>query len=132
MPCRGALTNCSSQVGAAYRALRSEVAEGDLVISTNPFVANYYLGRIDGWLVQQQTPSGPTPFEGSTTDEYFGIPIIDTESELLDLELDARRVWVLIDYDTKIDSSMLALLTSSFSKHAESGALAVYVGSATE
>jgi 4-amino-4-deoxy-L-arabinose transferase-like glycosyltransferase len=130
LPCRGEQTNCNAELGDAYRALGQQIAPEDVVISTNPFVANYYLGRVDGWLVQQRAPDGLAPLEAST-DEYFGIPIIDRESEILELVADPRRVWVLMDYDTDIQPSLMELVTGGFTKRSESGALTVYVGEPT-
>ena len=100
---RGYLPSCSGSTCAKsvehfYLGLRAMVEPGDVVVSTNPMVTAYYLGRVDGFLRQRIGPGGSYSSFREATDEYFGVPIVDTEEELYALARDARRVWVVVDY----------------------------------
>ena len=77
-----------------YATLRQGVAPQDLIISSNPWLTNYYLGRVDGHLGAKMGRDGMTTFD-YLTEEYFGIPIIDTTDELLQLATGNERVWVI-------------------------------------
>lgn len=129
-PCR--LTeSCSPQVKAQYAAFRPALAEDDLVISSNPWVTNYYLRRVDGFLREKQRQDRQfTSFE-SPTDEYFGIPLIDTQDELEGLRSSPRRVWVLVDHKSMKKSSQHTrdFLSRAYTKHQEHAVLTVYVNS---
>ena len=77
--------------------LKEEVRSKDLIISTNPAVTHYYLGRVDGFLRQKRSDEGQFSSFEELTDEYNGIPLIDSRDEIDDLLRDQRRVWVILD-----------------------------------
>jgi len=87
---------CSDQE-SRYATLRQEVAPGDLLISSNPWLTNYYLGRVDGLLREKRGRDGSFTSFDYPKEEYFGIPIIDTLDELLQLAEGDQRVWVIED-----------------------------------
>ncbi len=88
---------CMASTEHAYRRLRDQLAADDLIIATNPWTASYYLGRVDGVLLQSRLTDGSfAPFE-TPTDRYFGAPLVDTAGELESLRAGARRVWVVTD-----------------------------------
>ncbi|MBI4004144.1 MAG: glycosyltransferase family 39 protein [Candidatus Omnitrophica bacterium] len=127
-PCRG---SCSPDVEAQYAAFRPWMANDDFVVSSNPKVTNYYLGRVDGYLRERQREDGQfTSFE-SPTDEYLGIPLIDTQDELEELRRSPRRVWILVDHKAMRFSSRHTrdFLSRAYAKHQEHDVLTVYVNS---
>jgi 4-amino-4-deoxy-L-arabinose transferase-like glycosyltransferase len=118
---------CSPAVERHYDALKSIIEENDVLISTRPFVASYYLRRPDGWLGQLRTGTGHAPFN-SATDAYFGIPLIDTNEELVELARSPQRVWVITDSPPQRTLSVdtAARLQELFRLYRESGQLTVY------
>jgi 4-amino-4-deoxy-L-arabinose transferase-like glycosyltransferase len=112
-PCGADNPGCSPQIEARYRELAQTLGPGDLVISTNPFVASYYLGRADGWLTQLRTPSGYAAFD-SPIDEYFGAPLVDRESDLLELSERSERVWVVVESHETLNPSLVSTLKLAF------------------
>jgi 4-amino-4-deoxy-L-arabinose transferase-like glycosyltransferase len=131
IPCSDDDADCSRGVEAQYVALRPLVGENDLIISTNPLTSSYYLSRIDGWFVQRWVGTGLTAFD-SSTDEYFGIPLIDTHDELLELKHSPRRVWIITSTRQLryLSVDMMDLLQKAFRAFGERGPLTVYVNSA--
>ena len=95
---------CSNQE-SAYATIRQEVKPEDLIISTNPWLTNYYLGRVDGLLREKREGVGGFTSFDRSTEEYFGITLIDTLDELLQLAEEDKRVWVLLDGKTSLNSS---------------------------
>ena len=60
-------------------------------------MTNYYLGRVHGFLRERGLGEGSFASFDSPTDEYFGVPIIDSIGELDDLFVRDERVWVITD-----------------------------------
>lgn len=123
---------CSKGVGASYANLESAIQVDDVVISSNPWVTDFYLERVNGWLREKrlrQKGEGAFAAFDSPTDEYFGIPLIDTPEELWALRGSARRVWVITD--TKVErwssSAMRDLLERHFRSYRADKYLTVYV-----
>ena len=103
-PSEGQWVFCIDQE-SAYATIRQEVKPEDLIISTNPWLTNYYLGRVDGLLMEKSEGDGGFTSFDVSTEEYFGITLIDTTDELLQLTEEDKRVWVLLDGKTAINSS---------------------------
>ncbi len=85
-------------------ALRAELLPGDLVLTSNPWVSDYYLGRTDGILRQRLTESGNFTSFSKHRDEYFGARIYDKWSRIdaLLAKLEpGQRVWFIAE--TKSD-----------------------------
>ena len=106
-PCRK--TDCDKTIKVHYAHLRQHVESGDLMISSNPFVTHYYLGKVDGYL-REKTILGRDGTESTfeqLTDEYFGIPLVNADDlqELFSGESGERRVWVITDQRTAWISS---------------------------
>ena len=122
--------SCSRAIKWQYSELRRVIREDDVIVSTNPLITSYYLGRVDGWFRERIVPTGFSSFE-SPIDEYFGIQLIDTGEELSRLRDGDQRVWVIIDYkaDTFSSPESLALIESSYTRYREVGPMAVYVNS---
>ena len=95
---------CSDQE-SPYATIRQEVKPEDLIISSNPWLTNYYLGRVDGLLREKREGGGGFTSFDYSTGEYLGIPLIDTLDELLQLAEEDKRVWVLLDGKTSKNSS---------------------------
>lgn len=87
---------CDRSLKRLYQVMNRSVGPGDLVISGQPTETNYYLGQVDGYLRQKMESGALSPFE-SQKDEYFGIPLIDTVDELVELGKSEHRVWVIAD-----------------------------------
>ena len=127
-PCRG--DSCDKSVKEHYSRISARIQEGDLIVSSNPFVTNYYLGTVHRYLRDKFIVSG----DGTVTmfdyleDEYFGLPLAD-HKDLVELLEGDRRVWVIIDerVDWISGPEVRNLLESSYSKVFESGRLATYV-----
>ena len=118
---------CSKTLEAQYSQLRPLIHEDDIIISSNPWITHYYLGGVDGFLREKIVPTGYAQF-GNPTDEYFGIPLFDSQEELRQLrELD-QRVWIIVDYKARVFSSpeTLELIERTYTKHQESTLMAVY------
>ena len=79
----------------AYEALRKSIELGDIVVSSHPLKTNYFLGQVDGHLWRKRLSSGALSAVEYQTEEYFGIPIIDTIDELQELWRSQKRVWVI-------------------------------------
>lgn len=89
-------------VKLAHERLAELLLPSDRVVATNPWVAHYYLGRVDGFLRERRqagsddSPWSFSPFD-SPIDEYLGIPLIDTPEELTGLKESVERVWIVAD-----------------------------------
>ena len=127
-PCQGA-ANCDKQVKESYETLRPFVEMQNLIITSNQNVTRYYLGRIDGYLREKLVAPGEFSAYEHLTDEYDGVPIIDTLEELRALHADSKQVWIILDYKTAFFSSpqTLQLLRSTFALHLQDRFLTVYV-----
>jgi 4-amino-4-deoxy-L-arabinose transferase-like glycosyltransferase len=121
---------CSGTIKSQYSELKGVIAEDEVIISSNPLITSYYLGRVDGWFRERILPTGYSSFE-SPTDEYFGIQLIDSQEELNSLRDGDKRVWLILDYKADFFSSIesRALIESSFTVYGESDLMAVYVNS---
>jgi 4-amino-4-deoxy-L-arabinose transferase-like glycosyltransferase len=126
VPCSGADPGCSVRIEAEYRALGRELGDSDVIVSTNPFVANYYLGHVDGWLVQRQVGSDLVAFD-APKDEYFGVDLVDRPSDLMDLKRAQRRVWVIVEDEGGLDPSLMSSLKQGYYRYDDEGPLSVYV-----
>lgn len=122
---------CGQDIEAVYAELRPAVAPDDIVVSSNPWVTRYYLGRVDAFLRERKTNEGEFAAFRSPTDEYFGIPLIDTPSELEELRASPRRVWIIADYKIDKYSSQRTrdFLDGSFTQYWKSEPMTVYVNS---
>jgi 4-amino-4-deoxy-L-arabinose transferase-like glycosyltransferase len=121
---------CSRTIKSQYSELKRAVKEDDVIVSSNPLITSYYLGRVNGWFRERIVSTGFSSFE-SPTDEYFGIQLIDSEEELNQLRDGNQRVWLIIDDKTNTFSSKesLSLIKSSYTKYSESDLMTVYVNS---
>lgn len=96
-PCSVGNWQCESLIESHYIGLREDVGSNDIIITSNPFVTNYYLGRVHGFFRERSLDQGNFATFDSPTDEYFGVQIIDSIDELDDLFLRDERVWVITD-----------------------------------
>jgi 4-amino-4-deoxy-L-arabinose transferase-like glycosyltransferase len=119
---------CSADIGSGLAKVRDALGSGDRIITSNPWVAHYYLRRVDGFLRERRDAGRLVPFE-SAVDEYFGIPLIDTPEELDALRTSTRRVWVVVDYKGLDFSSRSTLdfIATSFPTFLSEGGMTVYV-----
>jgi 4-amino-4-deoxy-L-arabinose transferase-like glycosyltransferase len=122
-------SRCSPAVESQYERLRRVVLPEDAVISSNPWVTYYYLGRLDGFAKERRRGNGgfePFPI---ATDEYFGVPLLDTAAEVKALARSSRRVWILADYKFGRYSSpeVQRAVKRAFDAYPMEGPCAVYV-----
>lgn len=142
----------SVSIRQAHQELRDVLESSDRVVATNPFVARYYLGRVDFFLRERRfdaaTPSvsstdeeeaAPSLGEGiaganafgpfdSPTDEYLGIPLLDTLEELDALQRSRERIWVIADskFATYSSPRMRSRIQASFGVFRKSESLTIY------
>jgi 4-amino-4-deoxy-L-arabinose transferase-like glycosyltransferase len=119
---------CSADVRSALAKVQDALDPGDRVVTSNPWVAHYYLRRVDGFLRERRHAGHFVPFKGAI-DEYFGIPLIDTPEELEALRTSTHRVWVVVDYKGLDFSSRSTLdfIATSFPTFLSDGGMTVYV-----
>jgi hypothetical protein len=124
---------CSAEIRAEHAKLRDALDAGDRVVASNPWVTNYYLQRVDGFLRERRDGDHLGPFTNAV-DEYFGIPLIDTREELEALRTSMRRVWVVVDYKgPKFSSrSTLDFIAGSFHTFLAGRGMTVYVNSSSQ
>ena len=128
-PCLGQGWVCSKSIEAHYARLRLSIEPGDLIISSNPWVTNYYLGRVDGFLRERVAEGNTYTTFDFPTDEYFGVPLIDSLGELEDLTRYEKRVWVITDPKVEWASSeeTREVLRSRFARFHQDNLMTTYV-----
>lgn len=127
-PCRG--SSCDKSVKEHYNRISALIQEGDLIVSSNPFVTSYYLGNVHRYLRDKFVVAG----DGTVTtfdfleDEYFGVPLVD-HKDLVKLLNSDQRVWVITDERVEWISSpeVRNILATSYTNALESGRLTTYV-----
>ena len=119
---------CGSLPKSLYTGLGPHIEGDDIVVSSNPLAMTYYLGPVDGWLSEKSDGDQFTVFD-SPTDEYYGVELIDTQRELVELSESGRRVWVVTDWraGTTLSADMLEILDNSFDRYRRRGVITVYV-----
>ena len=127
-PCTSQITDCTKLVKEQYSALRSVVKENDLLISSNPWVTSYYLGRVDFYFRERIVSGSFTSFD-NPTDEYFGIPFMDSQEKILEMANSDRRVWVFSDFKARlfVNEDALELLDDTFDTYDHKPLMTVYV-----
>lgn len=83
--------DCDKIVELMYENLRQRVGPDDVIVSSRPPAAYYYLGRVDV-LLRDKTPKA----EVFGREEHFGALVIDSIEELKDLGR-GQRIWVIAD-----------------------------------
>jgi hypothetical protein len=87
--------------------IRPRLGPDDLVLSSNPWVTDHYLGRTDGILRQRKLDDGWTTFEVDQ-DEYFGAQVVDDLDELVRIEgalAPGQALWLVADHKLNVSSS---------------------------
>ena len=100
---------CDKGIKAFHENLSAMTNPDDLIVSGDPFVTNFYLGRVDRYLKEKVIYRGDrdVPFQDwlktdevvwydSLSDEYFGIPLVDAD-DLDDLLHAQTRVVIVTD-----------------------------------
>ena len=103
-PCWGQGWRCDKSIEEHHAALRPSIGPQDTIIASNPWITNYYLGRVDGFLRERVQDGGYTQFDFET-DDYFGVPLIDSVDELAALRSEPRRLWIVTDNKVEWASS---------------------------
>lgn len=103
LPCRD--EHCRKTIKDDYDHITSFIDSEDSIISSNPLVTYYYLGRVHGFLREKIVGEGAFSSFLNPDDEYFGIPLMDSTSELKSALEKDRRVWIVTDYKIKDYSS---------------------------
>ena len=131
VPCQGKGQACEKGIEEHYAHLRQAVGPGDLVISTNPHLTNYYLGRVDGLLREKIVGNGFTEYSFAN-DDYLGLPLVDTIDELRNLERLEVRVWIIGDRKLERLSSerTRSFLESRFTPYRKDSSTTTYVNCA--
>ena len=122
--------DCDKSMKAHYSSVRGQIQPEDLVIASSPFVARWYLGRVDGYL-HEKIPTrsrGVGPRADYMEDEYLGIPLID-ERDLHDFLEQRRRVWVVTDIKMGWTSGeeVPSFLDSRYERFLSDGIMTTYV-----
>lgn len=124
-PCLRA-RECDPGLRAQYDSLGRTMGPDDLVVALRPMEVNYFLGRVDGWMhIGREDQRYPT-LDRSPTDEYFGVPIIDTTEELRELSASDRRVWIIVGVD-RSTSAMWMTLEQEFTRYHTASHFVVFV-----
>ena len=127
--------SCDRSIKEDYAKLRRWLEPGDMIISSNPFITHYYIGRVDGYLREKviirevgTTGGQKTEEFESLRDEYIGIPLIDIK-DLPTLLLEDRRVLIIADFSVTRRSSeeTRAFLENEFRRLYSGRFLTVYV-----
>lgn len=131
-PCGGELWACGKGIEAHYGNLRADIGPSDVVVSSNPWVTSYYLGRVDAYLRERVGEDDTYAPFASESDEYFGVRLIDTLGELQDLLVEERRVWVITDEKVGWASSPQTrdFLDTMFIQHRRDDLMTTYVSCA--
>ena len=131
VPCQGKGLRCQKSIEEHYAFLRQSLGPADLVVSTNPWVTSYYLGRVDGFLREKRVGDEFTPFSFAT-DDYLGLPIVDTIEELENLERLEGRMWIIADRKLELASSerTRSFLESRFTRYREDSSITTYANCA--
>lgn len=130
LPCRDA-SGCERDVRAHYASLGRQVQAEDLVISTNPAVTRFYLGRVDGLLREKVPgPDGKPYTKTYESDSHFPVPIVDDTAELEELRQGHRRVWVIVGgkLEPEASTDLRDLLQREYEIFQRNGPIATYVG----
>lgn len=94
----------SSDTRRNLRWLAEALGPDDVVLTSNPWITDYYLGRTDGFLRQRREKRKFGPFE-EDADEYFGAPIYDEWSDI-EAAMKAlgpdRTLWLVADHKSEI------------------------------
>ena len=99
-PCQG--DDCNRLIKEHYIHLESQIQPNDVIISSNPFVTAYYLGRVDGYLRDKVIINldGTEERFDYLEDEYFKIPLMDASDLQAHLANDSRVI-VISDIRTQ-------------------------------
>ncbi|HEU0021248.1 MAG TPA: glycosyltransferase family 39 protein [Dehalococcoidia bacterium] len=132
-PCASPTAECSIVVKNQYAALKPVVKDTDLIIASNPWVTNYYLGRVDAYYRERIENKTFTTFD-SPTDEYLGISFVDSPQKIRDLANSQRRVWILSDFKSRLFVSEASrnLVQETFDIYDEGTVMTIYVNHLTD
>ncbi|MEZ4653827.1 MAG: glycosyltransferase family 39 protein [Candidatus Eisenbacteria bacterium] len=121
---------CAPAVKEAHRELQRVLLPGDEIVATNPWITDYYLGRVDAFLRERRDPDSPTGFRAfsSPSDEYLGIPLIDTPEELAAVADRRRRSWIVIDpkFERYASAATHAFVERVLTRYMQSDLLEIY------
>lgn len=81
----------------AFHYVRAHWQEGDAVIGPLPSIAGTYLGRCDGYALQNGYEEYLVQRNGRPVDRWTGAPLIDSVAAFAQHFNDNRRVWFVID-----------------------------------
>jgi hypothetical protein len=94
----------SSETRTNLRWLAGALGPDDVVVTSSPWITDYYLGRTDGFLRQRRVKRTFVPFE-EDADEYFGAPLYDEWSDI-ERAIEALRpdqtLWLVADHKAEI------------------------------
>ena len=94
----------SSETRRNLRWLATALRPDDVVLTSNPWITDYYLDRTDGFLRQRREKRKFFPFE-EDADEYFGAPIYDEWSDI-EAAANALRsdqvLWLVADHKSEL------------------------------
>ena len=128
LPCTEA-TTCDMSTRRYYQDLQQMIGPDDLIVTTNSHFTYYHLGRADGQLRERRLEEGGfTTFE-YPSDEYYGMPLIDTIAKLQGFLEERRRVFVIADekVQTFISPETARFLEDNFIEFYEGVGITTYV-----
>jgi 4-amino-4-deoxy-L-arabinose transferase-like glycosyltransferase len=125
--------SCAPEIEATHVRLREALRPGDTVVASNPLVTHYYLRRVEGFFRERRDGDTFGSFAPSATDEYLGIPMVDTQADLEALRARPGRVWVVLDRKAETYSSeaFREFVARSFELALSGTSISVYVSPST-
>ena len=128
LPC-GRPKVCDPEVQANYAALKQVIGPDDVVVATKAMHASFHLGRVDAWLTTRLLEGGQFGLYEEPTDEYFGIPLVDTAAKLRSLVQQGNPVWIIVHGSgRRLSPELTEALTTYYDQTDIGSALTVYRG----
>lgn len=81
----------------AFRYVQVEWEEGDQIVGPLPSIAGVYLGRLDGYALQNGYEEYLVEKDGRAVDRWMGAPLIDSVAALERQAESAPRTWLVVD-----------------------------------
>lgn len=115
------------------RAVLPRIAPDDLVLSSNPWITDYYLGRTDGMVRERLLRKGNTfTTYDEPRDEYFGALLYDETAKidaLVATLAPGQRAWLTLDFkaDVFVSPAFRAHLATVFTRVNASDVVEIWV-----
>ena len=81
----------------AFHYVQAQWKDGDQIIGPLPSIGGVYLGRFDGYALQNGYEEYLVDKDGQRVDRWMGAPLIDSIAALERLSKSGRRMWFVVD-----------------------------------